>query len=474
MSVPTLFSTESAAPHRTPRSAIVALGLFIFVPAVAAILGLSGSGGEAERRDTTEFPDVLSDPLNEDRWAQAGDWIEDRVPLRAEAIELEWQIANRVDDRYANALLASDQVSAGADDWLFFNEAIDQPCYSPAEEVAWRNEIDLANRIVESTGRRFLLAIAPDRGTVVPDELLGDNDGACMHANRGVTERLAEHTSVVDLGEVVNEYHHAYRTDTHWSPAGALAGAELVVETIQPGAWGSPDILSTQVSRRGDLDRMLGASVEEEVMLLRFEEQAASRVERVPTSAGNFPLQTAATPGGHPLDVFLIHDSYGGYESDGIADGSGAEYIRPWFSSFDNLGITGDGSLVGEEPGASSVRDADVIAHLFVQRTLPTRIGTGYLSLPLVAALLDELDGTSIDGEPVDAGVAVEIVPTTGVLVIDGVQSGLARQIAITAGRGTIEARLDMTDRIVLLVDAGTELIIEADVGDLRFVPLEI
>ncbi len=463
---------ESLEPQRNPLSTIVALGLFIFVPSIAAILGLGNDGGSDEQRTNTEFPDVLGSPLDEDQWAQAGGWLEDRVPLRAEAIDLEWQIANRVDDRYANALADSDRVSAGAQDWLFFNESIEQPCVSSDTELEWRNEIDLANRIVESTGRRFVLALAPDRGTVVP-HLLGDNDRSCMDANRQVIARLAQHTSVVDLGDVVTEENHAYRTDTHWSPAGALAGAEHVVETVQPGAWGNPDIISTTVSRRGDLDRMLGASVEEDVSVLTFAEQSTSTVERVPTSSENFPLRTSTTPGAHRLNVFLIHDSYGGYESDGIAAGSGAEYIRPWFSSFANLRIPDDGAIVGEEPAASAVRKADVVVHLFVQRLLPTRLGNGLLSLPLVSALYDELDAAPVAGEVGETVTSVPRFESTGALVIDGVSPRNSEEVAITTISGAIIGRLNMTGRIVLLVDEQTELFIEAEVGDLSFVALD-
>lgn len=454
----------------TPRFNVAALAVFIFLPFVGAVLGLSGGATDLESRREQGFPDLREAPLDEARWADVGKWFEDRLPARATAIDLEARSARLVGGREAG----NELVGLGTGGWLFYKASLNQACISSDGERSLLAEIEVAGRLLESTGRRLVVSIAPDRATVASRQL-GGLDAECVQQNRVVVENLADHPDVIDLADAVGGTAHALTLDTHWSPSGAIAAAELIVDAIQPGLWEEPDLIVTSIDRSGDLQRFLQDDGFEVIEYPRFDRQDASQVAEVETPAANFPMLESLTPGGDELNVVLLHDSFGGNrEADGgTAVGLAAEYIRPWFENFTSIRLPQDGApLIGQAPVAARIAEADVVALLFVQRLLPNHLAHGQVVAPLVSALIHELDAQPLSTETTGEGQITMPTSDAGVVVLDDLEPGLTTELSVTATAGAILGRVDMDERVVLHVDEGTVLTLGPEASSVMFVAL--
>ncbi len=468
-------SDLGSAERRWPLTSLVALAAFVFVPFLWTVTEIAlDPSTPAEEPNGTAMPDTLdfstgaedpadrADPATSDR-PSVQDWFESRVPGRELAAEFQRSTTRVIDDRYTQAVEDQPRVELGEDGYLFLTDATDIECVGPAEETQWRLEIDRTNRLVEASGRSFLLAVAPDRAIVIPEKLGGvAND--CEQANHSVVQRLAKADGVVlDLSVVVNQEIHVSQLDTHWSPLGALEGSKLIVNTIQPGLWDSPRISTEDVSRQGDLDKLAGYDNTEVVREPTIEIDSPLVLERAETSLPGRPLVTARSGAPVDLSLLVVHDSFGGYidESDPsrYRAGLAIDYLRPWFTTVSNVRMASDGiGIVGEEPVAGAARDADVITVLVVQRKLSIRLEPGRLVLPLAAALADDLDAQPFGG----------IAETDGVVIIDGI-SGPTAGVPLA---GPITARANYPGRIVVLVETGAQLEGPPAGSTWRFIPL--
>ncbi len=307
-------------------------------------------------------------------------------------------------------------------------------------------------------------------------EQLGDIPNDCQRANRVVIERLAQRSDVIDLGPAVRGQAHALKLDTHWSPAGAMAGARPIIDVIRPGVWEDREVTATVVDRGGDLDRLIGYDTTEAVNLLSIQQARPTVLEPLPTSIEGRPLVLAMTEGAEPLNVLVAHDSFGGLtdptDPSRYRPGSAIDYLRPWFTEVANMQMPGISSdLLGETPGVQAVEHAEVIAFLFVQRQLPVRLGTGQLSAPLISALEHELTTAPAGFGTIDDRTVIEAPPQGGALIIDGLPAGSAVETPAAANSGAITGRGNFGDRIVLIVEPDTEVRLAGFPTSVVFVP---
>ena len=458
-------SPQAAAERKSQRrpriwslTSLVALLAFVFAPFAFTLVGIAEDRGQT----TAAAPDTL-DFLADESPAGVADWFESKVPGRELAVEFERSTTRVVDNRYAQAVADSPRVHLGLDGYLFLNDATSVACVSPDQQAEWAEEIAAATKIVEASGRRFLVAIAPDRAIVIPDKL-GEIQNDCQAANTAVIKYLALAPAVLDLGTVVNQEGHVSQLDTHWSPLGALEGAKEIVNTITPGLWATPPISSTEIDRTGDLDGLIGYRNTERLELPVIETPTPLTLTTEDTGIPGRPLVTANSEAVTDLNLLVIHDSFGTYiaEDDPSAYRSGlaVDYLRPWYSTVANVRMAAEGiGVAGDDPTAEAARSADVITVLMAQRTLATRLETGQLRMPLISALVDDLDPIPLVGP----------IPGSGALVIDGFGERKSADVGIT---GPVGARADFADRIVLLVASGAEITIDSPAVSVRFVAL--
>jgi hypothetical protein len=456
--------TDKASRARRPVGNMIGLLGFIFIPSTLALLGFATSIDSDEQRANAAFPARVDGALGKRWWTEVEDWFEDRLPLRARVIDLERDISSRVDDSSEQTVLDSELVTAGVDDWLFLNEALEQPCYSPATARSWRSEIETATTILQESERGLVIALAPDRGLVVPD-LLDDAANDCQIANQDVVRSLADLPAVLDLSSVVTDESHVMRHDSHWSPIGAMAAAQMIVEAVETEAWGAPNITQSVVDRRGDLERLVGGDRQEEVVVVTFPRLESSQID---DSA--LPLLIAQTPNAVDHNVFIAHDSYGGdHRAVGGVTGA-ADFIRPWFSTVSNLRLPGGSALViAEDPVASALRDADTVVMVFVQRAIRPRFAPGALTAPIVVALADQLATDVLNVMDQPSGLTIEALGP-GFVLLEGVTDATTLEIEATSG--TIVSRTNIADRVVVHVTAGTQLQLDRSASRYRFVPL--
>ncbi len=456
----------SRSPRKWSVTSLIALLAFVFAPFALTLVGIVEDRGEttASAPDTLDFvADEGPSDVADEGPAGVAEWFESKVPGRELAVEFERSTTRVLDNRYAQAVADAPRVHLGLDGYLFLDDATSVGCVSPAQQAEWSEEITAATAIVEASGRQFLLAIAPDRAMVIPDKL-GEIQNDCEVANTAVIKHLALSPSVLDLGTVVNQEGHVSQLDTHWSPLGALEGAKEIVNTITPGLWTTPPISTTEIDRTGDLDGLTGYQNTERLQLPVIETGTPISLTTYETGIPGRPLVTAQSDGATDLNLLVVHDSYGTYiaedDPSGYRSGLAVDYLRPWYSTVANVRMAAEGiGVVGDDPTADAARSAEVIAVLMVQRTMARRLGTGQLRLPLISALVDDLDPIPLVGP----------IPGPGALVIDGFGERQSADVGIT---GPIRARADFVDRIVLLVEGGAEITIDSPAASVRFVAL--
>src|ERR1700722_8715022 len=166
----------------------------------------------------------------------------------------------------------NDSVLVGRDGRMFYlgENAVRQSAGLLVRDRAVVDTVDLlaaTNRDLERRGIRFLVASPPNAATVYPDDLpdWARNAGKQTEYDLFVEGLESKGVKVVDLRPVMaaarSEGQIYYRHDSHWSPRGALAAFNAIVE-----AGGHPDWRIDQASalaslsprKGGDLARLLG------------------------------------------------------------------------------------------------------------------------------------------------------------------------------------------------------------------------
>ncbi|OLR95570.1 alginate O-acetyltransferase AlgX-related protein [Actinokineospora bangkokensis] len=140
------------------------------------------------------------------------------------------------------AQAANATVIEGTDGWLYFGGDMSAKC-QPSRPFA--QTVDLLKRLqraVESSGREFVLVVAPDKSTQVPEHLPANyDDKECAAAARDRLWKLIEGAQTFDMRAELQGVARGlgrppyYRLDTHWTDEGALAMTRRVAEEVRPG-----------------------------------------------------------------------------------------------------------------------------------------------------------------------------------------------------------------------------------------------
>jgi len=221
------------------------------------------------------------------------------------------------------AVSPSSLVVIGASNWLYFDETINQTCLADSVLTRTVAELEKAKMVVEASGRQFVYAVAPNKGTIYSDTVPGSVwDGSCADTN---SDRLrAALTAAADPNRVELRDPFAtaataeqlyFKHDTHWNSDGALLGSELIATQAAPGVWANLDVVPSPASRQGDLATIMGV------------EWVVDYDELTPTLTGVAPVVTVegVTIAGRPLVSYssppspelsdvptaVIHDSFG-------------------------------------------------------------------------------------------------------------------------------------------------------------------
>lgn len=218
----------------------VAAGAFLALITVPGVLYVAGGRApNLDNRTPTPPPPLASvAELDLEALSQLQDHLGETVPGRGLAVRTDaWADLNILRES------PNPDVLLGQDGWLFLASSIDVPCEWQDEMDAVRREMERAAALVESTGRRWVTAVAPDKSMLYADRLDGRADTECVTAFTDAIQAELEAdppTGYVPTWDALREAEAAssepifHVHDTHWTSEGASVFARSVIGAMAP------------------------------------------------------------------------------------------------------------------------------------------------------------------------------------------------------------------------------------------------
>ncbi|WP_317492837.1 alginate O-acetyltransferase AlgX-related protein [Haloechinothrix sp. LS1_15] len=317
--------------------ALVCAVVFFVTPLLAQVLGARAA--EIENRPLEPFPSPT------EGWGfftGLTPWAVDHLPLREEAITLADAVSRGVfreppalgegpggtdplpedqPDGQAGEPPSVPQVVEGTDGWLYLGEEIENRCEVPNDLADTFASLHRLKEGVEASGREFVLVVAPDKATMVPEHL------PARHADRDcvteVSAKFWEHVRVseyiVDLrGDLVawGERRGAPvypPLDTHWTDEGGIAMTTALAEAVHPGiSYGWEVDPAAEWSVPADLPPLMGQSGEVRGRYYALRPDGERDRTRAVDSRFHTPLElhSPTAPGTVDRPVGLLADSF--------------------------------------------------------------------------------------------------------------------------------------------------------------------
>lgn len=441
--------------------------LFVAMIGIPVIVFATGARPESnQNRPPTPLPEITADGvLDRELTPQLDAYLEDALIIAPGAVAAEAWTDVALGDS------PSEEVTLGTNGWLYYTFSLSRPCLTPEEVAAFADTIARAERAIAATGRSLVVAIAPDKATIIPDFL--PDDDTCVNE---VASRLHELDGPDALLTVWDEMRTArareraiyFRLDTHWTNEGAGVMAEALVEEMVPGGWSDAAVTKlATVDHEGDLTVLLGLPATEAADELATElpnnEQTrtvrnlvtASGAEYDKVAAVDFSVTGEPVVAGHTL---VLHDSYGWALT---------PMLSPYFET---------ASFIAEpDPAAGHLQadlaTAETIVHVSVQRSLHEIILDRDLAAAFVAGYADEYqpfeEGTRATGERLEL---VEETGTAGDIYVV-VELASATEAAEVAYNDTTAVLTTDSPRAAFLVGGGGTMFFAGNV-DYRMVAI--
>ncbi|EHR59039.1 hypothetical protein SaccyDRAFT_0098 [Saccharomonospora cyanea NA-134] len=371
------------------RTALVCAIAFFLAPALAFVLGVRAE--PFENRKLNDFPSLA------DGWSfftELSPWATDHLPLREAGVEVADAVGTGLfgdppgtqsGARSGTVGVQPDQpeskqvvprklyprVISGKDDWLFLGEDVASKCFPVMDvgrTVAAFNKLRAA---VESSGRKFVLVIAPNKTTMLPQYLPDDYVGKdCAAArSREFWERVPTEAGAIDLREPLRQTATQLGTDvyptvdSHWNFAGGLTMTYAVAEQISPGITRTWQVEASKLRTwPADLPRLLGRSEEWELREYTLAPDGADDRTRYIASDFKTPLRTQQfgdpATGVYNGNVGVVADSF-------------TQFASPFLAATNRDLLIAHSDTVAQgspEDIAKLLGDRDVVVFEFVER----------------------------------------------------------------------------------------------------------
>lgn len=159
------------------------------------------------------------------------------------------------------------RVIEGDNGWLYLGFDVRGKCAPQRPLHRTIKALNTLRAAVEDSGRKFVLVVAPDKTTMVPQHLPETYAGkhCAADATRKLWPRLIDEARSVDLRPLLeqaarNVQRPVYSpNDTHWTDEGSVALAMSLVEQLQPGTTAKWQMLAGGTyTSSADLPRMIG------------------------------------------------------------------------------------------------------------------------------------------------------------------------------------------------------------------------
>jgi alginate O-acetyltransferase complex protein AlgJ len=388
--------------------ALISAAVFFATPLVSLVLGVRP--GEFENRPLAAFP---SPGEGWGFFTGMPPWANDHLVFREDAIHFaDWisgtlfgeppalgeatgNAAGPVQEDKQKAPIPSSfpKVVHGKNGWLYLGDDVESHCVRSDPTEVTVSRLRRLRDAVESSGRKFVVIVAPDKATMaqanLPDEYIGK---AChTEASNEFWRRVSAENYVIDLRGSLREW--AAQTgapvygpqDAHWSDEGGVAMAGALAERLRPGIRSTWKIApSTPWKVAADIPALIGRSGVTEGRFYSI--MPDGRNDRTRQKVGDFTeplrLTTASGTGTYGLSVGLLSDSF-------------TYRALPYLSAaFGDMTIWHHNSIVQDEgrSTAKMLADNSVVAIEVVERTLvagPRRFGL--LSPPVLDNVIAEM-----------------------------------------------------------------------------------
>lgn len=188
-------------------------------------------------------------------------------------------------DYYVFKTSPSPKVHVGTDGWLYYYRTTHgyfkvDDCIPVERERMERiaEQLHLLERMVETSGRKFLFVVAPDKTTIYP-EYFGEKrrNLRCSKSHYDLLLYYLQKYPVrnfVRLDEdLISEKRGQqiyYKTDTHWNLYGSMIASSSIIRHLEPVTWREyfPWVNMSEQSYRGDLSKMIALDISEQTMII--------------------------------------------------------------------------------------------------------------------------------------------------------------------------------------------------------------
>jgi hypothetical protein len=263
----------------------------------------------------------------------------------------------------------------GKDGWLFYGQDLQARCEPVTDVTAVINGLNRLRRAVESSGRKFVLVIAPDKYTMepqrLPDHYVGKDCAPAREAE--FWRRVPAATGLTDLRPALTAAMHQGNDpiydqhDTHWTYGGGMTLAYSIAQAITPGVTRTWRVAPNGIrSWTGDLEKMLGRSVDRQLPAYRMSPDG-SDTDRARYIASDFkvPLRLAQTTTPAPAGLVQPRTAV-------IAD-SFTQFAAPYLAAgFRDVTVVHTDTVAGSDTNqlAALFADTDVVTFEFVERNV--------------------------------------------------------------------------------------------------------
>ncbi|MGH3936640.1 MAG: alginate O-acetyltransferase AlgX-related protein [Pseudonocardiaceae bacterium] len=284
-------------PGGRQLTGLICAGLFFLSPTIA--LSLGAQAARFENRPLAAF----GDPRDGWAWLAAlPAWAADNLPFRDGAVrateavsrgvfgepvplsgalpeaqpapssrELGPQLGPGTMAPAVPAAQAFPSVIEGSDGWLYLGADVSGACLPSSSLDDTLDSLRRLRSVVEASGRQFVLVVAPDKTTMVPEYLPAEYVGrdCSAPARDEFWRRVVAEAGAIDLRPALTEIARRkgspvyYPADTHWSPEGGLAMTYALADQVETGItqtwqvapaglipW--PDDISPLIGRSGE------------------------------------------------------------------------------------------------------------------------------------------------------------------------------------------------------------------------------
>ncbi|MEU7526444.1 hypothetical protein AB0A74_11955 [Saccharothrix sp. NPDC042600] len=338
------------------RVAKVVATVFFAVPLLLFVVGVRPP--EFENRPLRAFPSIT------DGWGfftGMEGWANDNLPLRDAAVRAVDGVSRGVfgeppqfpgrrdtgpvqppaqpgpGDIDRDKLRASGfpKVIEGRDGWLYLGYDVLGACLPerPMDDVV--NAVKDLRSAVESSGRKLVFVVAPDKSTMVPENMPAEYVGktCAKDARDEFWRRVVGEGGALDLRPALTTAGERRgtpvysRVDTHWTHEGGLVMTRALAEAVQPGvtaAWKATP--AAVVQRAGDLPPLLGQSANFPLQTYDLAPDGVTVQSRAIDKAFRDPLRLTGAGGRGVVarEVGMVADSFTlfatQYLSGGFAD----------------------------------------------------------------------------------------------------------------------------------------------------------